>query len=274
MVSTQEVSPHPSRTVSPSESPRLRVREVHKSFALGPREVEVLAGVTFDLAAGDALVVTGPSGSGKSTLLHLLGTLDRPTSGTVEIDGQDPWQLPEPELARFRNRTVGFVFQHHHLLPQYTVLENVLLPALAGKTDGRAVEERARRLLARVGLEPRLDHRPAELSGGERQRAAVARAVVLEPSLLLCDEPTGSLDRTTAEAVTDLLFELHDEAQNCEAQNGEAQNGEARNGEARNGEVREGETPGRVLVVVTHNLELAERFPRRCELVAGRCSEA
>jgi lipoprotein-releasing system ATP-binding protein len=172
---------------------------------------------------------------------------ERPTSGSVAIDGADPWRLPEPKLARFRNRTVGFVFQDPHLLPQYTVLENVVLPALAfpgeAGAGGQPPAERAAALLDRVGLGGRLDHRPAELSGGERQRAAVARALINRPRLLLCDEPTGSLDRATATAVADLLFEVHGS-----------------------------EAP--MLVVVTHSLELAGRFARRYELVEGRCVEA
>ena len=227
--------------------PRLQLVDVRKSFALAGRTVEVLRGVSFALAAGEALAVTGPSGSGKSTLLHLIGTLDRPSAGAITVDGVDPWSLAEPALARFRNRTVGFVFQDHHLLPQYSVLENVLLPALAfpgeGRAGGEPAPERAAALLASVGLGHRLDHRPAELSGGERQRVAVARALVNRPSLLLCDEPTGSLDRATAEAVADVLFDLHREA-------------------------------GTMLIAVTHSLELAARFPRRCELVEGRCVEA
>jgi lipoprotein-releasing system ATP-binding protein len=225
----------------------LVVRDVSKHFTAGSGErVEVLAGISLDLAPGDALVVTGPSGSGKSTLLHILGTLDRPSSGTVTIGGSDPFQLSEPELARFRNRSVGFVFQDHHLLPQYSVLENVLLPTLAFPDgQGGAHEARARELLDRVGLGHRLGHRPAELSGGERQRAAVARALLGKPALLLCDEPTGSLDRAAAGAVADLLFELHDLYR----------------------------AEGAVLVTVTHSLDLAARFPLRRELVAGRLAE-
>lgn len=196
-----------------------------------------------ELDAGDALVVTGPSGSGKSTLLHILGALDTPDAGRLTLDGVDPSELSEPELARFRNRTVGFVFQDAHLLPQYTVLENVLMPTLAFRDGREGADDRARDLLRRVGLEHRLEHRPAELSGGERQRAAVARALIRNPTLLLCDEPTGSLDQKTAGAVTDLLFDLHEE-----------------------------ERP--ILVVVTHNPELAERFPRQCRLEEGRCSAA
>lgn len=221
---------------------QLRVSDVHKGFDMGETRVEVLRGVSFELASGEALVVTGPSGSGKSTLLHIVGTLDRPDSGRVEIDASDPFALPEPELARFRNANIGFVFQDHHLLPQYSVLENVLVPTMAfpGSVDG--AEARASELLDRVGLGHRLAHRPAELSGGERQRVAVARALINQPGLLLCDEPTGSLDRNSAASVADLLFELHSEARN-------------------------------MLIVVTHSLELAGRFDRRFELREGRCSE-
>lgn len=224
-------------------TPRLEARDLVKSFRLGEAEVPVLRGLSLEIGAGEALAVTGPSGSGKSTLLHILGTLDSPDSGSLRIDGTDPSELSEPQLARFRNRTVGFVFQDAHLLPQYTVLENVLMPTLAFRDGREGVEARARELLRRVGLEDRLEHRPAELSGGERQRVAVARALIQGPTLLLCDEPTGSLDRTTARAVTDLLFELHAEEQP-------------------------------ILVTVTHSLDLAERFPRRCQLEEGRCSEA
>ena len=223
----------------------LVVRDVHKRFAAGAEAVDVLRGVSFELAAGEALAITGPSGSGKSTLLHLIGSLDRPTEGQIEIGGTDPFKLREPELAWFRNRTIGFVFQDSHLLPQYTVLENVLVPALAFPGRGmdlRSARARAEELLARVGLDHRLRHRPAELSGGERQRAAVARALLNGPRLLLCDEPTGSLDRAAAAAVAALLFELHAAERT-------------------------------LLIVVTHNLELAARFPRRCELAEGRCTE-
>jgi lipoprotein-releasing system ATP-binding protein len=223
----------------------LAVRDVHKRFETASEPVEVLRGVSFELGEGDALAVTGPSGSGKSTLLHLIGSLDRPTSGSIAIDGADPFALPEPELAWFRNRTIGFVFQDSHLLPQYTVLENTLVPALAFPRRGagvRAAEERAAELLARVGLGHRLRHRPAELSGGERQRAAVARALLNRPRLLLCDEPTGSLDRAAATGVADLLLELHGAERTA-------------------------------LIVVTHSLDLVARFARRCELVEGRCVE-
>lgn len=221
----------------------LELRDVHKSFDTGAQRLEVLRGISLDLESGAALAVTGPSGSGKSTLLHLIGTLDGPTSGSIRIGGTDPFALPEPELARFRNRAIGFVFQEHHLLPQYSVLENVLIPTLAFPGESAGNETRARELLERVGLSDRLSHRPAELSGGERQRVAVARALINQPRLLLGDEPTGNLDRSTAETVADLLFELHGEA-------------------------------GAILIVVTHSEEIARRFPRRVELVEGRCSEA
>ena len=221
----------------------LEARDLHKRFASGDGEVEVLRGVSLSLAGGEALAITGPSGSGKSTLLHLLGTLDRPSEGSVSIGGTDPFGLSERELARFRNRTVGFVFQDHHLLPQYSVLENVLIPAHAFPDTPPGIESHARSLLGRVGLEHRLGQRPATLSGGERQRAAIARALLHLPALLLCDEPTGDLDGATAAAVADRLFELHDEQRN-------------------------------ILVVVTHNPDLARRFPRRVHLHEGRCSEA
>jgi len=219
----------------------LKVQDVHKRFEADTHPVDVLRGISFEMSGGESLAITGPSGSGKSTLLHLIGTLDRPSSGQVLINGKDPHQLSEPELATFRNRTVGFVFQDHHLLMQYSVLENVLIPTLAAPGNRVADEKRARELLDRVGLGPRLSHRPAELSGGERQRAAVARALVREPALLLCDEPTGNLDHKTADAVAGLLFELHRKA-------------------------------GNILITVTHSLELAGQFDRRFELQEGRCS--
>jgi len=200
--------------------------------------------VSFDLASGDSLAITGPSGSGKSTLLHLIGTLDRPSSGRIELDGRIPLDLPERDLAAFRNQNVGFIFQDHHLLPQYSVLENVLIPAMAPSAKGSAseIKKRARELLDRVGLGSRLDHRPAELSGGESQRVAVARALIHRPTLVLCDEPTGNLDHDTARSVASLLFELHRSENN-------------------------------ILIAVTHSLDLARSFPRRIELREGRCSE-
>ena len=183
----------------------------------------------------------GPSGSGKSTFLNILGTLEPPSGGSLMIGDCDPFALPEPELARFRNRTIGFIFQDHHLLPHCSVLENVLIPSLAERqTEDRV--DRARRLIDRVGLSDRLDHRPAELSGGERQRVAVARAMVNEPAVILADEPTGNLDRRTAESVAELMRELH----------------------------REENT---ILIVITHNSALAETFSRRYDLTEGRLVE-
>ncbi|MEM1249890.1 MAG: ABC transporter ATP-binding protein [Acidobacteriota bacterium] len=212
-----------------------------KDYETGHSPLTVLDGLDLRLEAGDALAVTGPSGCGKSTLLHILGTLEPPTSGAVRIDGVDPFALPEAELASFRGREVGFVFQDHHLLPQFNVLQNVTLPTLA--VGGNETDDRARELLAAVGLEERLTHRPAQLSGGERQRVAIARALINRPSLLLCDEPTGNLDPKTAEVVADLLFDL---------------------------QARE----RRTMVVVTHSEELAERFENRLRLgvVAGVAS--
>ncbi|HXG09695.1 MAG TPA: ABC transporter ATP-binding protein [Gemmataceae bacterium] len=216
----------------------LTVSDLCKDYPTRSGPLTVLRGVNLELHRGEALAVMGPSGSGKSTLLHILGTLDRPTSGSVRLDGTDPFALPEPELADFRNRHIGFIFQDHHLLPQCSVLENVLVPTLVSKDDRGAAEKWARELLARVGLSDRLDHRPAELSGGERQRVAVARALIRHPVLLLADEPTGNLDRRTARAVGQLLLELHRQEQT-------------------------------ILIVVTHSAELAQAFPRRMEMLDG-----
>ena len=219
------------------------VRDVIKTYATRAEPLRVLDGVSLEASADAPLAIMGPSGSGKSTLLNILGTLEPPTSGQVQIGRVDPFTLSEPDLARFRNQRIGFVFQEHHLLVQCSVLENVLLPTLAGgDVSGEASEARARELLDRVGLSDRLDHRPAELSGGERQRTALARALINEPTLVLCDEPTGNLDRATASEVADLLTELNRER-------------------------------GTTLIVVTHNLELGGRFERRVELDRGRLCE-
>src|SRR5437763_12273614 len=189
----------------------LSVSNLGKDYPTRSGPLVVLRDISFELKPGDALAVMGPSGSGKSTLLHILGTLDQPTRGTVRLDGRDPFALPERELADFRNRHIGFVFQDHYLLPQCSVLENVLIPTLASREDRVAAEQWARRLLERVGLAGRLDHRPAELSGGERQRVAIARALIHHPKLLLADEPTGNLDRRTAQSVGQMLLELYRE---------------------------------------------------------------
>jgi lipoprotein-releasing system ATP-binding protein len=215
----------------------LTVSHVSKDYATRSGPLPVLRDVNLELRRGDALAVMGPSGSGKSTLLHILGTLDRPTAGTVRLDDTDPFALAEAPLADFRNRNIGFVFQDHHLLPQCSVLENVLIPTLVSR-DGRGGEAWARELLQRVGLADRLDHRPAELSGGERQRVAVARALIQRPILLLADEPTGNLDRSTAGAVADLLLDLHRQEQT-------------------------------ILVVVTHSTDLARRVGHVMEMADG-----
>jgi len=217
----------------------LIVRQLGKDYPTRSGPLSVLRDVDLELHAGDALAVMGPSGSGKSTLLHILGTLDRPTTGTVRLDDKDPFALSEPDLADFRNRHIGFVFQDHHLLPQCSVLENVLIPTIVAPADAKADAEKwARELLDRVGLSSRLDHRPAELSGGERQRVAVARALVRRPVLLLADEPTGNLDRRTSQSIGGLLLDLHRQEQT-------------------------------ILVVVTHSAELAKSFPRQLEMNDG-----
>jgi lipoprotein-releasing system ATP-binding protein len=214
----------------------LEARGLFKEFPTPAGALQILKGVSLELEAGDALSIMGPSGGGKSTLLFLLGALDTPTSGSVELDGCNPFELTEPELAKFRNSEIGFVFQDHCLLPQCSVLENVLAPTLVAPPG--AYKKRAEELLDQVGLSDRITHRPAELSGGEKQRVAIARALIREPKLLLCDEPTGNLDRDNAESVTSLLLDLH-------------------------------EREKRILVVVTHSPELADRLPKRMELEGG-----
>ena len=213
----------------------LTVAHLSKEYPTPRGPLAVLSDVSFSLAPGDAAAIMGPSGSGKSSLLYVVGALEPPTSGTITLDGRDPFQLPAAALAAFRNEAVGFVFQDHCLLPQCTVLENVLVPTLVA-SSGNGDGERARRLIEQVGLGARIDHRPGELSGGERQRVAVARALVRQPRLLLCDEPTGNLDRASAEQVASLLLDLHHEQQG-------------------------------ILIVVTHSAQLADRFPIRFELV-------
>jgi lipoprotein-releasing system ATP-binding protein len=236
-------APGPDAAAAPEAAAGLTAREVSKSFILGGRELPVLRGVSFRLQAAETVAVVGPSGSGKSTLLHVLGTLERPTAGTVTLAGSDLYSLPEEALARLRNERIGFIFQDHYLLPQYSLLENVLMPALAFRRARAGTRQRGVELLARVGLADRLRHRPAELSGGERQRAAIARALLNRPALLLCDEPTGSLDHATATVAADLLFELQRQE-------------------------------GAMLVVATHSRELAARCARRLQLRDGECFEA
>ena len=212
----------------------LKVSKLSKQYPTPRGVLAILSDISFTLWRGDSASIMGPSGSGKSTLLYVLGALEPPTAGTVIFEGEDPFALDERALAAFRNTRVGFVFQDHLLLPQCTVIENVLVPTLVGEPDAR-LTERAVHLVEQVGLQDRLDHRPAELSGGERQRVALARALIRKPQLLLCDEPTGNLDRDSAEMVASLLFQLH----------------------------REQET---VLVIATHNAELAGRCSIRYRL--------
>ena len=212
----------------------LETSRLGKEYPTPRGPLTVLSGISLRLKRGDAVAIMGPSGSGKSTLLYILGTLEPPTAGTLTLDGRNPFQLAERELAAFRNQSIGFVFQDHCLLPQCSVLENVLIPTLV-TNDHAEYPDRARALLEQVGMSDRLDHRPSELSGGEKQRIALARALIRKPLLLLCDEPTGNLDQTSASVVASLLVELYQRQET-------------------------------ILVVVTHSVELASRFPILYEL--------
>ena len=218
---------------------KLIVSDLHKEYPTRGEPLKVLRGISLELTAGTNLAIVGPSGSGKSTLLHILGTLDRPTSGTVTLDDNDPFELEDQELATYRNNNIGFIFQDHHLLPQMSVLENVLIPALADGKPGSDLRERALNLLERVGLSDRLHHRPSELSGGERERVAVARSLILSPSLLVADEPTGNLDRTNARQVAELLLDIQ-------------------------------RTDNMMLVVVTHSGEIADMLDSKSEIDDGK----
>jgi len=214
----------------------LKVENVSKEYPTPRGPLKIVSDISLSLSRGDAVSIMGSSGSGKSTLLYIMGALEPPSSGTVTLDDQNPFQLKEKELAAFRNKEIGFVFQDHCLLPQCSVLENVLTPTLvSAKNDGNAAQ-RARTLLEQVGLGDRLDHRPAKLSGGEKQRVALARALITRPQLLLCDEPTGNLDHKAADVVASIMLDLHGQQKT-------------------------------ILVVVTHNAELAARFPTRYELI-------
>lgn len=217
---------------------QLVVRNLTKQFTLADESLSILAGVDLTLTRGEALAITGPSGSGKSTLLYILGVLDQPTAGEVIQFNQNPFVLSAKEQAEFRNQNIGFIFQDHHLMPQFSVLENVLIPTMVHQGASSDTEERARHLLERVGLKDRLNHRPAQISGGERQRVAVCRALINNPRLLLADEPTGNLDRANTEAIGKLLLEINQE-QNT------------------------------ILICVTHSSELAALFPQHQRLRDG-----
>jgi len=217
----------------------LEVRNLYKSYGNGDAKVEVVKGIDLTVEAGDTVALVGPSGAGKSTLLHIMGTIDRPSRGEVLFDGKDIFALSDQPLAAFRNRSIGFVFQFHHLLPEFTALENVMMPLLIGGTKKSLAEERSRSLLDDVGLSHRITHRPGELSGGEQQRVAIARALVRSPRLLLADEPTGNLDMKTSEEVHALLYSIQRQT-------------------------------GISLVIVTHNERLAAGMGRTVRIVDGR----
>jgi len=215
----------------------LEVTNVTKEYPMPGKNLQVLSGIDFTLEDGESASIIGSSGCGKSTFLYILGGLEAPSSGRVRLAGQNPYELGDKDIAVFRNKKIGFVFQDHHLLPQCSVLENVLIPTLVSPGDN-TVEKRASDLLQQVGLSERAHHRPHELSGGEKQRAALARALVLQPKLLLCDEPTGNLDTESSETVVSLLFDL----QECQ---------------------------NNMLIVVTHDLEIANRFKQKFKLSNG-----
>lgn len=223
---------------SAAQGARVEVEGVHKEFEHGGRTLRVLTGIDLALEAGERVAIMGASGAGKSTLLHVLGTLDLPTRGSIRFDGEEITRMSPARLADFRNRSIGFVFQFHHLLNEFTALENAMMPGLIQRRPRGEAEERAREVLARVGLAERLAHKPGELSGGEQQRVALARAMVLEPALLLADEPTGNLDRRTGEEIHELFVELNRER-------------------------------GTTLLVVTHNPDLAGMMPRVLEMEDG-----
>jgi lipoprotein-releasing system ATP-binding protein len=225
--------------IASEAAPLLEVSGLRKAFATGEGEIAVLADLELRVAHGERIAILGESGVGKSTLLHVLGTLDHPTSGSVRFEGRDLFAEPPDALARFRNECLGFVFQFHHLLPEFSATENVMMPGLLRGLAASAIRPRAEAILEEVGLSARLRHPVGKLSGGERQRVAVARALVLDPLLVLADEPTGNLDPATGERVADLLLALN-------------------------------ESRGAALVVVTHSLDLARRLGRAERLVEGR----
>ena len=217
----------------------IRILDLHKSYYDGESELPVLQGVNLDIYMSELLAIVGASGVGKSTLLHIIGTLDRPTAGNVLYDEQDVFTLSDTELARFRNKEIGFVFQFHHLLPEFTALENVAMGALITSSNNKSVYKEAESLLDYVGLSERLSHYPSQLSGGERQRVAIARSLINQPKVVFADEPTGNLDRRSSEAVLELLWDLN-------------------------------ATSGQTFVIVTHNQELAQQVDRVIQLVDGK----
>jgi lipoprotein-releasing system ATP-binding protein len=216
----------------------LEARDVFKSYHLHGKRIDVLRGVSLDITRGELVSLVGASGAGKSTFLHVLGTLDAPSAGTLRYDGRPVFEMSDAEVAEFRNSTIGFVFQSHFLLPEFTALENVAMPAFIRRMERGSALKYARELLERVGLGARVDHRPGELSGGEAQRVALARALVLKPSVLLADEPTGNLDPVTGAGITDLLKTVNRDL-------------------------------GITAIIVTHNEELARSMPRRLRLSQG-----
>ncbi len=220
-------------------SAHIKIEGLHKSFIIDSTTLQVVKGIDMEIKKGEMIAIIGASGVGKSTLLHIIGTLDRPTEGKVLFDGNDIFKLDNEELARFRNKKIGFVFQFHHLLPEFTALENTMMPALINRTDKAETEVMAKKLLKEVGLGERLNHKPGKLSGGEQQRVAVARALVLSPELVLADEPTGNLDTHTGEEIHSLLREIN-------------------------------KTKGTTFILVTHNEKLASRADRIVKMVDGR----
>jgi lipoprotein-releasing system ATP-binding protein len=232
--------PQVSRAGDLTEEPKfIHIKGLCKSYERAKQSVEVLSGLDLEVSQGDTVAVVGASGVGKSTLLHILGTLDQPSQGQVLLEGRNLFQMGEAELASFRNRHIGFVFQFHHLLPEFNALENVMMPALVARMNPTEAKERARNLLDKVGLGHRWDHRIGEISGGEQQRVAVARALVLGPKLLLADEPTGNLDESTGAKVAELILELNADY-------------------------------GLTTVLATHNQQLAAAMSRRVRLAQGR----
>jgi lipoprotein-releasing system ATP-binding protein len=230
------------KSLKSNSQPLLQASGINKIYMTGASRIVVLEQLSFELYWGETIGIVGASGIGKSTLLHILGTLDRPDSGKLHYRGENVLLLDDNRLARFRNRSIGFVFQFHHLLPEFSALENTMMPVLIGGADKKAARDAAESILERVGLKNRMSHRASEMSGGEQQRVALARALVLKPAVLLADEPTGNLDRKNSEHIHKLLMELNQEM-------------------------------GMALIVVTHNMELADLVSRRVTIANGALKE-